>query len=63
MNIQVAVLCDAATDENGKLVLNQTLSGSENQVDVTSVASGVYFLNIYSTDNQNLETIKMEKLK
>lgn len=47
------------TDLTGKVVLQQSLSGIENSVDVSSLSSGVYLFNINS-DNKK-ETIKVIK--
>jgi Secretion system C-terminal sorting domain len=49
----------SVTDLTGKVVLQQSLSGIENSVDVSSLSSGVYLFNINS-DNKK-ETIKVIK--
>ncbi|HLP63338.1 T9SS type A sorting domain-containing protein [Flavobacterium sp.] len=49
----------SVTDLTGKTVLQQSLSGIENSVDVSSLSSGVYLFNINS-DNKK-ETIKVIK--
>lgn len=49
----------SVTDLTGKVVLQQSLSGIENSVDVSSLTSGVYLFNINS-DNKK-ETIKVIK--
>lgn len=49
----------SVTDLTGKVVLQQSLSGIENSVDVSSLTSGVYLFNINSDSKK--ETIKVIK--
>ena len=38
----------------GQIILSETTSGTQHQLDLSSVANGVYFVNIYSTDQKIL---------
>lgn len=49
-------------DMNGKLIMSKLLSSSENQLDLTSYASGVYLLKVYDLQNQLIESLKIEKV-
>ena len=50
-------------DVSGKIVLNKALSTSENQLDLTTLASGLYLLKVYDTENQFIQSLKIEKVK
>lgn len=51
-------------DANGKLIMKQNLNYSkdktENSIDVSSIANGVYFLKIYAKDSK-VQTVKLVK--
>lgn len=49
----------AVTDLTGKLIINQTLSGVENTIDISSLSSGAYFFTL-NTDEKS-ETVKIIK--
>ena len=50
-------------DMNGKLILSKMLSNSENQLDLSAFANGVYLLKVYDTQNQFIQSVKIEKVK
>jgi hypothetical protein len=51
------------TDMNGKIVMNKILSPSENQLELSTLANGVYLLNVYDSENQLMQSLKIEKVK
>ena len=50
-------------DMNGKLILNKMLSQSENQLDLSVFANGMYLLKVFDTQNQFIQSLKIEKVK
>jgi hypothetical protein len=50
-------------DMNGKLILNKMLSSSENQLDLSVLANGMYLLKVYDMHNQFVQSLKIEKVK
>jgi hypothetical protein len=50
-------------DMNGKIILSKALSISENQMDLNTLANGMYLLKIYDMQNQLVQSLKIEKVK
>ncbi len=50
-------------DMNGKTVVNKILLPSENQLDLTAYANGLYLLKVFDTDNKLVQTLKIEKVQ
>jgi len=50
-------------DMNGKLILNKMLAQSENQLDLSVLANGMYLLKVYDAQNQFIQSLKIEKIK
>jgi hypothetical protein len=48
---------------NGKIILSKALSISENQMDLNTLANGMYLLKIYDMQNQLVQSLKIEKVK
>jgi len=48
-------------DMNGKLIVNELLSSNENQLDMSTLAGGMYLLKVYNTQNQLIQSLKIEK--
>jgi hypothetical protein len=57
MQLQIQLM-----DMNGKVILNKTLSSSENKLDLNEYANGIYLLKVSNMDNQLLQSLKIEKV-
>lgn len=51
------------TDMKGNVVFNKSLTGQEEQFDLSTFSNGIYFLRVYNTDNELVETLKIDKIK
>jgi Secretion system C-terminal sorting domain len=50
-------------DMDGKVILSKMLSPSENQLDLSEFANGVYLLKVSNMQNQLIKGLKIEKVK
>lgn len=47
----------------GKTVFKKVMTAQEEQFDLSNYANGIYFLRVYNTDHQLIETLKVDKVK
>jgi hypothetical protein len=48
---------------SGKEVFKKTLTDKQEQFDMSEFANGIYFLRVYNTSNQLIQTLKIDKIK
>lgn len=48
---------------SGQLFLKKGLTGSINELNLGSLADGIYFLKVYTSNSKLLETIKLDKIR
>ncbi|HTA81850.1 MAG TPA: T9SS type A sorting domain-containing protein, partial [Bacteroidia bacterium] len=51
------------TDMDGKTVFKTTMVNKQQQFDLSTYSSGIYFLRVYDTDNKLVQTLKIDKIK
>ena len=55
-------MCYIITDNNGRNVRSSAIDNNITEIDMSSLATNVYFLQVYS-DNRRVKTFKILKIK
>ena len=48
---------------SGKEIFKRTITDKQEQFDLSEFSNGIYFLRVYNTDNQLIQTLKIDKIK
>lgn len=48
---------------SGKEIFKKTITDKQEQFDLSEFSNGIYFLRVYNTDNQLIQTLKIDKIK